>query len=190
MSFTGKILKVNLSTHEIAIEEQPEKFIRRYMGGHGIGLYYLLKESPENFDVFDPESPLVFASGLLAGLRAPAVPRYIVLGKSPLTGALGKSEAGGFWGPELKKAGFDAVVITGASEKPVYLSIMDGEVKIKDADYLWGLETGPVQEKIRKDHNDSKVQVAQIGPAGENGVLFANIVNNLAYFNGRNGLGA
>lgn len=190
MSFTGKILKVNLTNKETTIEEKPESFYRHYQGGHGLGLYYLLKETKQNIDALEPENPLVFAPGLLTGLRAPAVPRYIVMSKSPLTGALGKSEAGGFWGPELKKAGFDAVVITGSSETPVYLSIMDNRVEIKDAGHLWGLETGPTQEKLREELGEEGTQVAQIGPAGENGVLYANIVNNLAHFNGRNGLGA
>ncbi len=190
MSFTGKILKVDLSSREIKIEEQPESFYRRYQGGHGVGLYYLLKETKLNVEALEPENPLIFAPGLLTGLRAPAVPRYIVMSKSPLTGALGKSEAGGYWGPELKKAGFDALVITGSSKTPVYLSIQDNQVEIKDAEHLWGLETGPVQEKLREELGEKGTQVAQIGPAGENGVLYANIVNNLAHFNGRNGLGA
>ncbi len=190
MSFTGKILKVDLTNREISIEEKPESFYRRYQGGHGIGLYYLLKESKQGVKALEPDNPLIFAPGLLTGLRAPAVPRYVVISKSPLTGALGKSEAGGYWGPELKKAGFDAVVVNGASERPVYLLIRDDKVEIKAAEHLWGLETGPVQEKLREDHLDKRIQVAQIGPAGENGVLYANIVNNLAHFNGRNGLGA
>ncbi len=190
MSYTGKILKVDLSSREIKVEEQHESFYRRYLGGHGVGLYYLLKESKHGVDALEPGNPLIFAPGLLTGLRAAAVPRYVVMGRSPLTGALGKSEAGGYWGPELKKAGFDALVITGSSKTPVFISILDDQVEIKDAAHLWGLETGPVQEKIREDLGDKGIQVAQIGPAGENCVLYANIVNNLAHFNGRNGLGA
>lgn len=190
MSYTGKILKVNLTTAEIAVEEKQEDFYRLYYGGHGIGLYYLLTEAKEIADPLGPENMLVFAAGLLTGLKAPAVPRYIVLGKSPLTNALGKSEAGGWWGPELKKAGFDALVISGTSPKPVYLMIKDGAAEIRDAAHLWGMETGPAQQKIREELNDDRIQVAQIGPAGENLVLYANIVNNLAHFNGRNGLGA
>ncbi len=190
MSFTGKILKVNLTNKEIKIEEKPESFYRDYQGGHGIGLYFLLKESKQGFDALEPHNPLIFAPGLLTGLRAAAVPRYVVISKSPLTGALGKSEAGGYWGPELKKSGFDALVITGVSETPVYLSIRDEKVEIKGAKHLWGLETGLVQEKLREELGDKGTQVAQIGPAGENGVLYANVVNNLSHFNGRNGLGA
>ncbi len=190
MSYNGKILKVNLSSAEVEIEKKEEDFYRRYFGGHGIGLYYLLNESGEETDPLGPDNPLVFAPGLLTGQRIPAVPRYIVMAKSPLTNALGKSEAGGWWGPELKKAGFDAIVITGASPKPVYLWIKDGQVEIRDATHLWGRETGETQDGIREELDDKRIQVAQIGPAGENQVLYANIVNNLAHFNGRNGLGA
>lgn len=188
--FTGKILLVNLSNSEILIENPPEDFYRLYLGGPGVGLFYLLKDYKRNIDPLGPDNILVFAPGLLAGTNAPAAPRYTVLAKSPLTNALGKSEAGGWWGPELKRAGFDAVVIRGRAPKPVFLWIKDGEVEIRDASTYWGLQTGEVQKRIRDDLGDDKIQIAQIGPAGENLVSYANICNNLAHFNGRNGLGA
>ncbi|MHB8985901.1 MAG: aldehyde ferredoxin oxidoreductase family protein [Eubacteriales bacterium] len=188
--FTGKILLVDLTTAEILIEKPAEEFYRQYLGGPGVGLHYLLKSHRRNFDPLGPENTLVFAAGLLTGTSAPCVPRFTVLAKSPLTGALGKSEAGGWWGPELKRAGFDAVVIKGRAEHPVYLWIKDGEAEIRDAASIWGLMTGEAQESIRRELGDAKVQVAQIGPAGEKLVRFANICNNLAHFNGRNGLGA
>ncbi|NPV74619.1 MAG: aldehyde ferredoxin oxidoreductase family protein [Pelotomaculum sp.] len=188
--YAGRILLVNLSTAEILVERPAEEFYRKYLGGPGIGLYYLLKNNRHYFDPFLPESIMVFAPGLLTGTSAPCVPRYTVVARSPLTGALGKSEAGGWWGPELKKAGFDAVVISGRAPRPVYLWIKEGEAEIRDASRYWGLETGEVQEGIRRELGDSRVQVAQIGPAGENLVRYANICNNLAHFNGRNGLGA
>jgi len=109
---------------------------------------------------------------------------------SPLTGAEGEAEAGGWWGPELKKAGFDAIVIKGSSSTPVYLYIKDGKAEIKDATHLWGKDTGETQKIIKDELVDDKVRIAQIGPAGENLVRFANIVNELKHFNGRNGLGA
>ena len=118
------------------------------------------------------------------------MPRYTVCAKSPLTGAEGEAEAGGWWGPELKKAGFDAIIIKGASTTPVYLWIKDGKVEIKAATHLWGKDTGTTQKIIRKELADDKIRIAQIGPAGENLVRFANIVNELKHFNGRNGLGA
>ncbi|MBC8500114.1 MAG: aldehyde ferredoxin oxidoreductase family protein, partial [Candidatus Atribacteria bacterium] len=121
---------------------------------------------------------------------APAIPRFTVCAKSPLTGAQGEAEAGGWWGPELKKAGFDAIIIKGSSKTPVYLWIKDGKAEIKDAAHLWGKDTGTTQKIIREELADDKIRVAQIGPAGENLVRFANIVNELKHFNGRNGLGA
>jgi len=188
--FTGKILLIDLSTSEILIEKPAEEFYRQYLGGPGIGLYYLLKNNKRYTDPLLPDNTLVFAAGLLTGTNAPCVPRYTVTGRSPLTGALGKSEAGGWWGPELKRAGFDAVVIKGRAPQPVYLWIKDGEAEIKNASRIWGLETGEAQERIRRELGEPKVQIAQIGPAGENMVRYANICNNLAHFNGRNGLGA
>lgn len=188
--YTGKILRVDLTSGIIQEDHPTETFYRKYMGGPGTGLYYLLKHSEPAPDALAPENPLIFSAGLLTGTNAPAVPRYTVLAKSPLTGALGRSEAGGWWGPEFRRAGFDALIITGKSAKPVYLWIKDGTAEIRDAVHLWGRETGDAQDKIRDEHNDRKIQVAQIGPAGENLVLYANITNNLAHFNGRNGMGA
>lgn len=188
--YTGKILLVNLTTGEIHEDLPEEAFYRKYIGGPGIGLYYLLRHTSATPGALEPENPLIFAAGLLTGATAPAVPRFTVLAKSPLTGALGRSEAGGWWGPELKRAGYDAIVIYGRAEKPSYLWIKDGRAEIRDAAHLWGKQTGDVQAQIRNELEDEKIQVAQIGPAGENQVLFANITNNLAHFNGRNGLGA
>lgn len=189
--FRGKILLVDLTKSEILVEKPGEEFYRGYLGGPGIGLYYLLRRSNKRtIDPLGPENILVFAPGLLTGTNAPCTPRYTVVAKSPLTGALGKSEAGGWWGPELKRAGFDAVVIKGRAAKPVYLWVKDGEAEIRDASHLWGLQTGEAQERIRWELGDDRVQVAQIGPAGEKLVRYANICNNLAHFNGRNGLGA
>lgn len=188
--YNGKILLINLSKPEVLVQEPAEEFYRQYLGGQGIGLYYLLKNNKVNIDPLGPDNIMVFAPGLLTGTNAPSVPRYTVVARSPLTGALGKSEAGGWWGPELKRAGFDAVVIEGRAERPVYIWINDGEAEVRDAAHLWGLDTGEVQQEIRCELGDNKVQIAQIGPAGENLVKYACISNNLAHFNGRNGLGA
>lgn len=188
--YNGKILHVNLTTKEIVVEEQFEEFYRKYLGGPGIGLYYLLREDVLNTNPLGPENILVFAPGLLTGTPSPCVPRYTVMAKSPLTGALGKSEAGGFWAPQLKQAGFDAIVVKGKADKPVYLWINNGEVEIRSAEHIWGTETAEAEEIIRQELGDQKVQVAQTGPAGENQVLYAGITNDLSHFNGRNGLGA
>lgn len=187
--FNGKILKVNLDNHEIKVEKFSEEFYRQYMGGPGVGVYFLLKFMEAGIDPLSSKNVLVLAPGLLTGTSAPAVPRYTVCAKSPLTGAVGKSEAGGFWGPELKKAGFDAVVITGKSQSPVYINIFNENVQIKDAVPIWGKDTLE-SDKILKKEVDHKAKIAQIGPAGENMIPYSNISNELAHFNGRNGMGA
>jgi len=188
--YTGNILHVDLSSRKHWIEHPLENFYRTYCGGRVLVLYYMLKEMKPKTDPLSPDNLLIFAPGVLTGSPAPAMPRYTVCAKSPLTGAQGEAEAGGWWGPELKKAGFDAIVIKGASTAPVYLWIKGGKVEIKDATHLWGKDTGETQKIIRGELADDKIRIAQIGPAGENLVRFANIVNELKHFNGRNGLGA
>ena len=187
--YMGKILIVDLTDQSFQIDEKDELFYRKYFGGPGIGAYYALKYIKPGIDPLSPDNVLIFSTGLLTGTPAPAIPRYTVCAKSPLTGAVGRSEAGGFWGPELKKAGFDAVIVKGKSKNPVYLKIEDGKYSIEDASHIWGKTTHECQEIIREEMG-SRARVAQIGPGGENQVLYANIVNELAHFNGRNGMGA
>ena len=188
--YTGNILHIDLTTKKHWIEHPPENFYRTYWGGRAIGLYYMLKEMKPHTDPLSPDNLLIFASSVITGTPAPAIPRYTVCAKSPLTGAQGEAEAGGWWGPELKKAGFDAIIFKGSSLTPVYLYIKDGKVEIKDAAHLWSKDTGETQKIIKNELADNKIRIAQIGPAGENLVHFANIVNELKHFNGRNGLGA
>jgi aldehyde:ferredoxin oxidoreductase len=188
--YTGNILHIDLSSKKHWIENPPENFYRTYWGGRAIGLYYMLSQMKPHTDPLSPDNLLIFAPSVITGTPAPAIPRYTVCAKSPLTGAQGEAEAGGWWGPELKKAGFDAIIIKGSSPTPVYLYIKDGKVEIKDATHLWGKDTGTTQKIIKKELADDKIRIAQIGPAGENLVRFANIVNELKHFNGRNGLGA
>jgi len=188
--YTGNILHVDLSSKKHWVEHPPENFYRTYWGGRALALYYMLNQMKPYTDPLSPDNLLIFAPGVLTGTPAPAMPRYTVCAKSPLTGAQGEAEAGGWWGPELKKAGFDAIIIKGASTSPIYLWITDGKVEIKDAIHIWGKDTGTSQKIIREELADDKIRVAQIGPAGENLVRFANIVNELKHFNGRNGLGA
>ena len=133
---------------------------------------------------------MVFAVSGVVGAPISGSGRHCVTSKSPLTGGIASSEAGGFWGPELRFAGFDAIVIRGKAARPVYLWVHDGQAELRDASHLWGKVTGEVQDRLRKELGDEKVRVAQIGPGGEKGVLFANIVNELKHFNGRAGLGA
>ena len=189
-SYNGRILHVDLNSHKHWVEQPDENFYRTYWGGRAIGLYYMLKEMKPGIDPLSSENLLIFAPSVITGTAAPAIPRYTVCAKSPLTGAQGESEAGGTWGPELKKSGYDAIVIRGTSATPVYLWINDGVVEIKDAAHLWGKDTKIAQGKIREELKDNKVIVAQIGIGGENMVRYANIVNDLDHFNGRCGLGA
>lgn len=188
---TAKILRVNLTTGTWEIETLSEEFYRLYPGGKALAGYILLNEMPANVDPLSPENVLVIANGLLTGAPVSTATRYIVSARSPLTNAYGESEAGGFWGPELKMAGFEAIVVKGKASEPVYLWIQEGEeVEIRPAQHLWGLKTAEAQETIRTELGDDKIRVLQIGPAGENLVRFAGITNDLRHFNGRNGMGA
>lgn len=186
----GKIIRINLTTGNIHIEEKDDAFYRRYIGGKGIIAYYLLKELAPHIDPLGPENLLIFAAGVLTGAPVAGMSRFAVGAKSPLTGGYGQAEAGGFWGPELKKAGYDAVIIEGKADKPVYIYIKDEMIEIRGAVHLWGKETGEAQDMIRRELGDQSVRIAQIGPGGENLVRYACIINELKHVNGRTGMGA
>ncbi len=188
--YNGRILRVNLSDRKISIEEPPVDFYQRYLGGRGFIAPTLLKEIPAKADPLGPENKLVFALGPLTGLTFPGFARNSIGAKSPLTSAFGESEAGGFWGAELKRAGFDAIIVSGIAEAPVYLWIQDGEVELRDAGHLWGMEVAQTQQAIRKELGDNQVRTTVIGPAGEKLVRFACIINDITHAAGRTGLGA
>jgi aldehyde:ferredoxin oxidoreductase len=190
IGYTGNILRVNLTKQETSIENPDDIFYRRYIGGEGFVVYYLLKEVKAGIDPLSPENKLIFANGPLTGFAIPGTARNSVGAKSPLTGGFGEAEVGGYWGAELKHSGFDAIVIEGKAKNPVYLWIHDGEAEIRDANHLWGKITGEVQEKIREELNDKNVRVAQIGPGGERLVRYACIINDLRNAAGRTGMGA
>jgi aldehyde:ferredoxin oxidoreductase len=188
--YWNKILHVNLSDRRTWIEEPGDEFFRHYGGGRGFIAHYLLKHVPKGADPLGPDNLLVFAPGVLTGAPVPGAGRHSVGAKSPLTGGFGESEAGGFWGAELKRAGWDAIVVHGVSPTPVYLWINEGQVELRDASHLWGKITGEVQDAICTELGDARIRVAQIGPAGENLVRFACIANELNEVAGRTGLGA
>jgi aldehyde:ferredoxin oxidoreductase len=188
--YWNKILHVDLTARTTSVEEPGDRFYRMYGGGRGFIGHYLLKYVPQDADPLGPNNLLVFAPGVLTGSPVPGAGRHSVGAKSPLSGGFGEAEAGGFWGSELKRAGWDAIVVHGASPTPVYLWINEGEVEIRDAGHLWGKVTGDVEEAIHEELGDPRIRVAQIGPAGENLVRFANIANDLNEFAGRSGLGA
>ena len=188
--YWNKILHVDLTAGTTTIEEPGDDFFRLYGGGRGLIGHYLLKHVPTGADPLGPDNVLIFAPGVLTGAPVPGAGRHSVGAKSPLSGGFGESEAGGFWGAELKRAGWDAIVVHGASSKPVYLWVNDGDVEIRDAAHLWGKITGDVEEALKEEIGDQRIRVAQIGPAGENLVRFGNIANDLNEFAGRSGMGA
>ncbi|NLH88648.1 MAG: aldehyde ferredoxin oxidoreductase family protein [Firmicutes bacterium] len=188
--YCGKILHADLTHHRFSIEEPDEAFYRLYIGGSCLGSYYLLRKMPAGVDALDPSNVLVFAVSPTTGAPVSGTSRFNVTAKSPLTGAIGDSQAGGFWGTELKNAGFDAIVITGRSPAPVYLWIHDGKFELRDASNAWGKITGEAQAIIREELGDPKARIALIGPAGENLARFACITNELKHYNGRTGMGA
>ena len=188
--YNGKILHVDLSEGTSTIEKPTTAWYRTYLGGRTVALYYLLKHIPADADPLGPENVMVFSPSVITGTPAPGLSRFNVSAKSPLTNMLGEAQAGGYWGPELKWAGFDALVIYGKAPRPVYLYIHDGEVELCDARELWGGMTADVTDTIRKTHDDQKIKVAAIGPAGENLVRFACIVDQARHTAGRCGLGA
>lgn len=188
--YTGKILKVDLSTGTITVDSYDEVWYRTYVGGGCLAAWYMLKEMQAGTDSLGPNNLLVFSLSPIVGAPVPATSRTCVAGKSPLTGAFGETQMGGFFGPELKHAGWDAIVIRGKAPKPVYLYVRDDKVEIRDASHLWGKDVGESQDLIQKELGDAHVRVANIGPAGEKLVRYAAILNNKKHACGRTGMGA
>ncbi|MBI4790203.1 MAG: aldehyde ferredoxin oxidoreductase family protein [Chloroflexi bacterium] len=187
---TGRLLQIDLSDGSIRCEQLAEEFYRHYPGGKALAGYLLLNNLPRGTDPLGPANLLVLAAGLLTGAALPTASRFTAAARSPLTGAYGESEAGGYWGPELKMAGFDAITITGRAETPVYLWIRDGHVEIRDARHLWKIDPEQAQAAIRQELGDKLIRVLQIGLGGENLVRYAAITNELRHYNGRTGMGA
>ncbi|MCL4534721.1 MAG: aldehyde ferredoxin oxidoreductase family protein [Bacteroidetes bacterium] len=188
--YNGKILKVNLTDHSWEVEEPGEDFYRRYLGGSGIGLHYILKGVPAGADPLGPDNVLTFAVGVVTGAPFSGQSRISANARSPLTGAIGDSQAGGFFPAEMKFAGYDAIILKGKASSPVYLSIRDGAVEIRDASHLWGKSTGETEDILRRELGDPRIEITEIGPAGENLVKTAAIMNMANRAHGRNGLGA
>jgi aldehyde:ferredoxin oxidoreductase len=186
----GKVAHIDLSLGSVRIETIEEDFYRLYPGGKALAGYYLLNEIPAHADPLGKENVLAIACGLLCGAPMSTAARFTVAARSPLTGGYGESEAGGFWGPELKSAGYDAVLIKGQATAPVYIWISDEAIEIRDAAHLWGHEPAEVQTQIRSELKDNLIRVLQIGLGGENKVHYASITNELRHFNGRTGMGA
>jgi aldehyde:ferredoxin oxidoreductase len=186
----GTILRVDLTRGTTAVETFDESLYRRYPGGKALAAYHLLRDVPAGTDPLGPENTLTLATGLLTGAPVSTATRFNAVARSPLTGAFGESEAGGYWGPELKMAGFDAIILEGRSPDPVYLWVKDGEVEIRDARALWGQDPPTVQAAIKEAVGEKNSRVLQIGRAGERQVPYAMLMNELRHYNGRTGMGA
>lgn len=188
--YLGRIARVDLSSGAVDFLPWDEEFARAFVGGSGLAARYLWDALGPEVDPLGPDAPLLFMTGPLVGTAAPACGRYEVCGRSPLTGLWGESNSGGFFGPELRFAGVDGLWITGQAPEPVYLWMRDGEVSLRPARHLWGLDTYATQDALREELGDRRVRVACIGPAGENRVRFAAILNDHGRAAGRTGLGA
>jgi len=189
--YTGKILRVDLTSREISIEMPSEAFYRTYMGGSALNLYYLLTEMKGHVDPLSADNILAFSVGTLTGARVSGQSRLTITAKSPLTGAIGDSQSGGFFPAKLKFAGFDAVIVKGRADTPVYLFIDEGKAELRDAAQLWGRTTEAVETAIKDELDDREnLEILQIGPAGENGVAYACVLSMCCRANGRTGMGA
>ena len=188
--FNGKILKVDLTREQIRDETPDESFYRTYLGGGLLGTFYVHRETPPKVDPLSEHNVLVFAPSILTGAAVCGVSRFNISAKSPLTGAIGDTQCGGGFGPGLKHAGYDAVVIRGRASRPVYLWIDRGQARIMDASRLWGRPTAEAQDAIHAELGDTRIEVAQIGPGGENQVRYACVTGGLSHFAGRTGMGA
>lgn len=189
MVWNRRIAYINLSTGKISQEPVSKTMRTLYLGGRGINMHMLYTHLKPKSNPLSPENVLFVGAGLLGGIPCLGSGRCDIAAKSPLTGAVGDSNVGGFFAPELRFAGFDHLVITGKAEKPVYLLIKDGEVQIKEASHLWGEDTFETQETIRRDEDDQCIKSLVIGAAGENLVRFANVRTGMKNSAGRTGMG-
>jgi aldehyde:ferredoxin oxidoreductase len=191
LSYAGKILHVDLTTGKTETEPLKEDLAKKYIGGIGLGMRLFLDNSKAGVDPFDPKNPIIFVTGPLSGTMAPSAGNsYAVVSKSPLTGGIAESKAHGFFGAELKRAGYDAIIFTGKSEKLAYAWIDDDSVQLMDAEYLKGKSPHETELTIREDLGDFYIRVSAIGEAGEKLVRIACIINDEFRAIGRTGMGA
>lgn len=190
MSWAGKILRVNLTAGTCTPEPLNMTWARQYLGSRGLGSKYLVEEVDPKVDPLSPDNKIIWATGPLTGTMASTGGRYTVITKGPLTGAIACSNSGGYWGAELKMAGWDMIIFEGRSPKPVYLYIHDDEVELRDASHLWGKSVWDTEEILKTSLQDPLLRISSIGRAGENQVLFACVVNDLHRAAGRSGVGA
>ncbi|MBI5271691.1 MAG: aldehyde ferredoxin oxidoreductase family protein [Burkholderiales bacterium] len=190
MSWAGKILRVNLTEGTVKSEPLRMDWAKLYLGSRGLASKYLIDEIDPKVDPLSPANKIIWATGPLTGTMASTGGRYTVVTKGPLTGAIACSNSGGYWGAELKTAGWDMIIFEGASPKPVYLYVNDDVAELRDASGLWGHSVWETEETLKKLHQDPLLRISSIGLAGENQVLFAAVVNDLHRAAGRSGVGA
>ena len=190
MAWARKILRINLTSGTVKSEPLNMEWAQKYLGQRGLASKYLIEEIDPKCDPLGPGNKIIYATGPLTGTAASTGGRYSVVTKGPLTNAIACSNSGGYFGAELKFAGWDMVILEGKSPKPVYISIADDKCEIKDASAIWGTSVWNTEEWIKKEHQDPMMHIASIGLAGEKQVYYAAVVNDLHRAAGRSGVGA
>jgi aldehyde:ferredoxin oxidoreductase len=185
----GKILRINLSKLSLKQEPLAERVARKFLGGRGLAAWFLYNELESGIDPMGPDNKLIFATGPYEGSKIPGSSRYAVFAKSPQTGIWGEAHSAGKFPGIFKASGFDVLIFEGQAKEPVYLWVCEGKAELKDVKDLWGLNTGETEETIKKDLGEPKASVASIGPAGENLVLYACVMNDYHCAAGRTGMG-
>ena len=188
--FVRRILHVDLTSGSLEVEAPSEAFYRKYLGGSAMGMYYILKEMKPGADPLGPDNVLTMMVSVLTGAPISGQSRMCANARSPLTDGIGDAQCGGFFPAEMRFAGFDGVVVSGRAARPVYLWLHDGQAELRPADHLWGQTTSQVDDLLKAELKDDKVEIAQCGPAGEKLVRLAAIINMGNRANGRTGLGA
>ncbi|MCK5264384.1 MAG: aldehyde ferredoxin oxidoreductase, partial [Candidatus Thorarchaeota archaeon] len=174
--YAGHYLEVDLTKGVVHKKEMEKEWARLYLGGSGVSSKILWERTTAETDPLSPDNVVVVGTGLLTGAMFSPSGRMMFAARGPLTGVWAESHVGGFMGPEIKYAGFDFVIMSGRSKKPVYLFLRDGKAELLDASHLWGQETDTTTKMIREDHKDPSIETAVIGPAGENQVLYSGII--------------
>jgi len=190
MGWTGKILRVDLTKGTCTPEDLNAEWADQYLGQRGLASKYLVEETDPKVDPLSPDNKMIFATGPLTGTCASTGGRYSVITKGPLTGAIACSNSGGYWGAELKFAGWDMIILEGKAKKPVYLCIIDNKAELLDASDIWGKSVWDTDAWVKTRHQDPQIHVSAIGIAGETGVLYSCIINDLHRAAGRSGVGA
>ncbi len=185
-----KVAFVDLSKEKVVVQDIPKELRKKHLGGRGLNWYYIYNNVTPEVEPFDPENLLVIGTGFLTGLPTLGTGRTQISTKGPMTKGVGDANMGGAFGPELRYAGFDHLVIRGKAKDPVYLFVNDGMVEIRKASHLWGLDTYETQKALKEEIGDERVESMVIGKAGENKVYFANVMNNIKNAGGRGGTGA